>query len=206
MKSNYTVYTHTFPNGKKYVGITKQPIANRWGKHGNNYKRLHQPKMFDAIMKYGWDNITHEIIAEGLTKEQASEKEIELIKLLHSHITENGYNVEWGGYRKRTVSEETRNKLSKASKGRKHSEETRKKMSESAKGRKHSEEAKMKVSRANKGKTISEENRKKISELHKGKVVSEETRQKLAKAQTGKKYSEESRKKMSESHKKSKNT
>lgn len=27
---SYTVYIHTTPSGKRYIGITKQSIQNRW--------------------------------------------------------------------------------------------------------------------------------------------------------------------------------
>ena len=80
-------------------------------------------------------------------------------------------------------SEETKNKIGAASKGRHHTEEIKKKMSEAMKcehnpmyGKKHSEEAKKKMSEAlkgkqawNKGKHLSEETKNKISEAKKGK-------------------------------------
>ena len=30
MSENYTVYMHRFPNGKVYIGITKQTVEERW--------------------------------------------------------------------------------------------------------------------------------------------------------------------------------
>lgn len=33
----YKVYKHTFPNGKKYIGITKLTVENRW-RSGKGYK------------------------------------------------------------------------------------------------------------------------------------------------------------------------
>jgi group I intron endonuclease len=55
------------------------------------------------------------------------------------------------------VTEETKLKISKASKGRKLSEETRRKLSESHKGKKLSDEHKRKLSESHKGKHISKE-------------------------------------------------
>ena len=85
------------------------------------------------------------------------------------------------------------------------SAETRKKMSEANKGKHHSAETRKKLSEANKGKHHSEETRKKISEANKGKHLSEETRKKMSEALNGenhpffgKHHSEETRKKMSE--------
>lgn len=58
---NYVVYKHTFPNGKVYIGITKQKrVLYRWSSNGAKYKT--QPVMINVIMKYGWINIKHEII------------------------------------------------------------------------------------------------------------------------------------------------
>ena len=30
MSSEYSVYKHTFPNGKVYIGITSQPLGKRF--------------------------------------------------------------------------------------------------------------------------------------------------------------------------------
>lgn len=60
----YKVYMHTLPNGKKYVGITKRNVNERW-KNGNGYKN--NCRFYNAIRKYGWDNITHEILFDNLT-------------------------------------------------------------------------------------------------------------------------------------------
>ena len=91
MKNGYCVYCHTFPNGKRYIGITNN-AENRW-RNGNGYK--HQKKIWNAIVKYGWDNIRHEILIDGITKEKAQELEKKLIAEFDS--IKNGYNVSSGG-------------------------------------------------------------------------------------------------------------
>lgn len=45
----YSVYMHTTPNNKKYIGITKQKPVKRW-QNGGGYKN--QPLMWKAIKKY----------------------------------------------------------------------------------------------------------------------------------------------------------
>lgn len=51
-----------------------------------------------AIEKYGWDNFEHEIVAENLTKDEASLMEQTLINKLNSLAKNNtGYNVTGGG-------------------------------------------------------------------------------------------------------------
>ncbi len=88
----YSIYCHTFPNGKKYIGLSKD-CRKRWGKDGLHY--MQQSKISRAINKYGWENVKHEILVDGLTKEQAIQKEYELI-ILHDTI-KNGYNSAVGG-------------------------------------------------------------------------------------------------------------
>lgn len=74
---NYTVYIHTSPIGKVYIGITKMNPIRRWA-NGLGYKNCSH--FFNAILKYGWDNIRHEILFTGLSKEEAEQKEIEFIR------------------------------------------------------------------------------------------------------------------------------
>lgn len=85
----YKVYKHTFPNGKIYIGIALD-IYKRWN-DGEGYKE--NLKMYSDIQKYGWDNITHEILIEDIeTKEEAELKERSLIIAYDSENPEIGYN------------------------------------------------------------------------------------------------------------------
>lgn len=90
------VYKHTFPNGKVYFGYTsyKNP-KQRWGKNGDGYKT--QP-VYDAIEHFGWNNIKHEIVAEGIpTVAEAKLLEQKLINEHHSNDAHFGYNFTPGG-------------------------------------------------------------------------------------------------------------
>lgn len=91
---SYIVYKHTFPNSKIYIGITSQKPSERW-RNGCGYQ--HNNFIKSAIQKYGWDNIKHEILFTGLTKEQAEQKEIELIARYKSNQRDYGYNLSSGG-------------------------------------------------------------------------------------------------------------
>ncbi len=114
MKNNYTVYMHIFPNNKVYIGITKMNIKKRW-LNGKGYKT--SKKLNYAIQKYGWENVNHKILYEDLTKEEAEQKEIELIAQYHSTNDKYGYNIEKGGNHQGKMSNETKEKLSIIMKG-----------------------------------------------------------------------------------------
>ena len=107
-------------------------------------------------------------------------------------------------------SQETRRKISLASKGKCLSEETKRKMDEARRNMTKEERKNIsdKISKGNKGKKRSEEFKRKISEVHKGKIVSEETRLKISLSNKGKKHgckgyvpSEEARLKISKGNK-----
>ena len=86
----YSIYKHTnLINNKSYIGITSQKCQNRWGINGKGYEL--QPKFYNAIQKYGWDNFQHDILYTDLDKETALKIESELIKKYNT--IENGYNI-----------------------------------------------------------------------------------------------------------------
>ena len=106
-KENWKVYIHVVPKeisqynyNKYYVGITKQNPKARW-ENGNGYKKGYSKSgtpFYNAIKKYGWNNIKHIVVANNLTKEDACFIEQELIKILKSNIKDGyGYNATNGG-------------------------------------------------------------------------------------------------------------
>ena len=98
LRNNYSVYKHTSPSGKVYIGITCQKPERRW-RNGEGYKAKNgeQTAFYKAIMKYGWENIQHEIIASEISKNEACEMEIKLIAEYNSQNSQYGYNVLNGG-------------------------------------------------------------------------------------------------------------
>ncbi len=90
----YTVYRHISPNGKSYIGITKQKPERRF-QNGYGY---HTQKAFNrAIEKYGWNNFKHEILETGLTEKEACEKEAYYIEEVFHSFAPKGYNTREGG-------------------------------------------------------------------------------------------------------------
>lgn len=180
--SKWTVYKHTSPSGKVYIGITSRKPHVRWnngkGYVGNDY-------FIKAIEKYGWDNFEHEILYENLTKEIAEAKEIELIAMYNSTDRECGYNISSGGCApslglRWKLSDEVRQKRS----GKKHwmygkhlTDEQKKHLSKLNSGHRHpqygthrSEETKRKIAEKQRCKKLTDEQKKQISESLKGNI------------------------------------
>lgn len=118
MEKEYCVYKHTcIANGKIYIGITRKDPKIRWlgGSGYTNNKYFHR-----AIKKYGWnEGFIHEVLFENLSKEEAEEKEKDLIAFYKSNQKEYGYNLQSGGSVNYTLSEEGRKHISESKKGKK---------------------------------------------------------------------------------------
>ena len=79
-------------NKKIYIGIT-----NDYKKRWNNHKCCKTSLIGKAIQKYGKNNFKFEILFQGLSIEEASQKEIDLIKT-YDCLAPKGYNISKGGY------------------------------------------------------------------------------------------------------------
>lgn len=131
----FCVYRHTAPNGKSYIGITSKKPEHRWN-HGRAY---FQNKHFThAINLYGWDNFTHEILFVNLSKEEACEKEKELIALYRTNDPTMGYNLSSGGENPAEGVKQSRESIERrrrANTGQKRSDYTKELISSRKKGR-----------------------------------------------------------------------
>lgn len=152
----YYIYCHTFPNGKRYVGITRTSPERRWGK-GKNYSTC--PLVDRAIQKYGWENIEHTVIDMAESTEEAESKEQYYISLFRSNEPEYGYNVLPGGnVANNPLTDEMRYKLGNGQRGKPRTEEDKYKISTGVRetfsrpesnghlGMNHTEETRMKMS------------------------------------------------------------
>lgn len=178
----WALYRHTSPSGKVYIGITSRNVYSRWNK-GMGYKPC--KLFFRAILKYGWDNIKHEVLFTNLEEDRAKRLEIELIR--HYKSLGISYNITNGGdgmlgY---IPSEDTINKMKKSLKGRisptkgvPMKDSTKQLLREAHLGKHLSEGTKLKISEAFSGinhpfygKHLSEEHKEKIRKSHLGKPI-----------------------------------
>ena len=91
----WSIYKHTFPNGKCYIGLTKQTPENRF-KNGYGYESC--PLMWNAIQKYGWNNIETSWLYTDISDiHKAAILEQEAIQQYKSNEREYGYNIANGG-------------------------------------------------------------------------------------------------------------
>lgn len=181
-KDLYSVYTHTSPSGKVYVGVSNNP-KRRWGTYGAPYLgktkngSYSQSCFASAILKYGWENFEHNIILEDIPFNEALYAEKYLIRWYKIHHI--SYNMSDGGEyfsgSRKPLSEEHRQKVKEfmnthhPMKGRHHTEEAKAKISKAAKTRIYTSEKRAaiseKMSKAHKGMSpsLSKEGRKRIS-------------------------------------------
>lgn len=172
-------------NNKVYVGSAVN-IDIRWRKHKKllKEKKHHSKHLQSAWNTYGEQNFKFEIIEEVRNLQHLLAYEQVYLDYYKSYQNENGYNTcKIAGSRYGIkCSEQTKKKISEA----KHniSEQTRQKLREANKGRwlgrKHSEESRKKMREAKQN--ISEETRQKIREANIGKKHSEETKTKIRKS------------------------
>lgn len=182
-EENFVIYIHVnLINGKVYVGQTCQvPLTSRWGKDGTRYTQKNKNNKYwhkhfgPAILKYGWNNFGHYVLEDGLTKEEAVEREQFYMNKYNSLNRDFGYNLREAGPRGRM------------------SEEAKKRMSESTKGENHPLY----------GKHHSKETREKIKQALTGRKVPREQVEKMRKTLTGRKHSEKWKQHIKEGHAKS---
>ena len=152
-KNCWTVYCHTTPSGKRYIGITSKKPEERW-RNGRGY--IKDTPFGKAIEKYGWNNIKHEILDTDIDEFTAKYLEEYYIFSYQTYI---GFKDDCKGYNCTLGGEGTIGFPSPM------------------KGKQQTEESKMKNREAHKGKTPwnkglkqSEEHRRKNSESHKGQI------------------------------------
>ena len=164
-------------NGHEYVGGSID-IERRFSEHKRGIQADKQA-IDRAILKYGKENFTYQIITELPADWNIIDKhERYWIKFYNTFKTRKHYNLTEGG---------------EGITGWHHTEEAKQKMSESHTGKTLSEEHKRKIGEGNKDKTVSEETKQKLSEINSGenhpmwnKHHTEESKQKMSESKSGK--------------------
>ena len=201
------VKTHNI-TGLKYLGKTEAKDPHRYKGSGKYWKR--------HIGKYGYD-VSTQILLVTENKEEIRDTGIFFSRLWNIVDDSKWANLKEesgdGGrpsdyviskLRGKQISEETRQKLSKAKLGKKrepHTVETKTKISLKLKGHKVSDDTRKILSQRGKERILTEVHRERISAAHTGvsRVPhSNETKARMSHAQTGKRKSEETKKKISQ--------
>ena len=181
------IYKIHFPNGKHYIGLTTNSLAQRNREHKSSAKNGDTGcLLYKALKKYNMVD-TFELIEIDTadTLEELCKKEIKYIEEYNSHyITGNGYNMTIGGegvigY---IYTDESRQKISEAQKKRFDDPEERQKMSEAAKKRFDDPDEIKKISEAQNKRWKNLEERQKMSEAQKKRFDDPEERQKMSEA------------------------
>ena len=166
-------------NGKIYIGFDSnwpKRIKNHKNYFNSNKSRHYNSKFHNAIRKYGWEAFEWEVICQSLDGEYLlNEMEPYFIQYYDSYI--DGYNMTLGGEGRigYITSEETKRKMSLASKGKSKSKKHIENISKGKKGVKH----------------------KKKRPFRKKGPRSESTKQKIRNSMIGIKHTEERRKNQS---------
>jgi group I intron endonuclease len=186
-------------NEKWYVGQSLD-MHKRWL---NDYKRMkcsRQPKIYNALKKYGYDGFDKVILEECPNDINfLNRREIFWIKYYNSML--NGYNLTGGGGAKGTYSPESIEKMRNAQLGKNHTEETKEKIRKITTGKKQSNETISKRKYSNKNFKHTETSKRKMSILATGRKHTEQTKKKLSEMQMGRirsPRSEETKRRISE--------
>lgn len=186
------IYKLTSPSGKSYIGQTHKSLEYRIQRHKSEKRK--RPLM-NAIAKYGFDSFVVEVLHECNNACLGMYEMLEIIR--HNSVHPNGYNLSTGGehssygykhtdeskekmreyHSNKTLTQEHKDNISKASKEMWQRPEYRAKVEGAGKGYKHTQEAKDRISKGNKGKkkpphvgkAVAESNRRRAGEKRKRK-------------------------------------
>lgn len=206
------LYVLTFSNSKKYIGITRGTLSNRFQGHRDSYRRGTKSKLYAAWAKYGAPIPSTLAVVENDDLLQA---EVRAISMFGTQA--GGYNTTPGGDDSPMLVPEVVEKVRQKARtperiarnieihlGSKRTAECRQKMSEMRigmnKGVPKSPEHCAKISAALRVAVrtyvATDEHRAKISKANSGRKFTEEHKRKIAAAHVGKKLSEETKAKL----------
>lgn len=145
-----SLYSVTFPNGKRYIGISFKP-KERWAEHRRQARIGSSGPLYRALRKYG-DGAVFKILVVGADA-YIRDLEVALIAAWKTDRHAAGYNISKGGDLGSTgvkASAFTRAKMSNAATGRKQSPEWVAARAATQVGKKRSAESRMRMSEGQK--------------------------------------------------------
>lgn len=162
------IYKITSPSNKVYIGQTID-LKTRISKY-RNLNCKNQTRIFNSLVKYGWDNHIFEIIEIVININILSEREVYFINFYNSFKT--GLNCTLGGEGcvGKIVSEASRKKMSESAKGKIQSKETIAKRIAKTTGLKRDDVFKNKIRQAQTGRKHSEKTKEKLRNINKGNI------------------------------------
>lgn len=195
-------------NGKMYIGQTTDALRRE--EDYKNLKCKSQPKIYNALRKYGIGSFTFELIDNAVDRYSLNDLEVKYIKDFNTVV--EGYNCRAGGEggKHTEVTKKLMSKIHMGKKGtqtgKKLTEEHKRKISEAAKGRRWSDVDKKRISTTKKsqyrkmtqdqkdylskklsgagngnyGREFTEGHKRKIGLAGIGRVVTDETRRKIS--------------------------
>lgn len=180
-------------NGKRYVGLTRYPLAKRWGEHKACAAAGKRTTLYRAIRKYGPESFSLEQIASCLSLKSATAVERAVIQAF-----EPEYNMTNGGeftLGKRVLSAEAAERIRKAHTGKIITPEQRAAISETLKKRyavdPEFREKSLQALAAAREKIDREAHRAAASAASSGRVWSDDSRKRLSDAKKGIRHTQE---------------
>jgi len=126
-------------SGKIYIGQTTRTLHERWQRHlSSASSRKVKTHLYAAILKYGKDAFSIELVEDNILKKDLDERERFWIEYFQASNPAIGYNLTRGGVANHGgwhLSTEAKAKISKAQKGRVKTSEHRQKLSKAIKAR-----------------------------------------------------------------------
>lgn len=187
-------------NGKVYIGKTRRSISRRWSEHCKASK-AGTTHFYCALREYGLKSFVISVLTQ-CPNEDGDMAEQYWIRYFESDDPAKGYNLTPGGdglptgfkhseeskalirlHANRFRSQETKEKISEALKGRKRPIEVGQKVSQKLRGRVMPADQRERMIRKLTGKHHTKEHNEKIAASHVGLVHSEETKRKISKSQ-----------------------
>lgn len=132
-------------NGKAYIGQTRRTVHKRMQQHLCNADRGVQTRLYHAIRKYGKVNFIVGIIEDNIPKNELNDKEMFYVACFDTYT--NGYNATAGGDTAAVFTEERKQKIGAASKGRRLSDKAKELIGAANRGKVMTKGAKEKISR-----------------------------------------------------------